>query len=136
LRNEVIEEIQTLPLHYCDSQNHGDLMNRFTNDVYTINDFLNTSITQFITSTLTLKGVFFMMIYISPLLTLFTLVMVGLMLWVASVIVKKSKKYFALQQAAIGNVNGYAEEMITGQKTIKVFGYEHIIAQKFDKLNE
>lgn len=136
LRNDLFEKFQTLPLHFFDSQSHGDLMSRFTNDVDTISDFLNTSITQFITSTLTLIGVFFMMIYISPLLTLFTLVMVGLMLWVASVIVKKSKKYFALQQAAIGNVNGYAEEMITGQKTIKVFGYEHIIAQKFDKLNE
>lgn len=136
LRDDLFAKLQALPLKYFDKESHGDVMSRFTNDVDTISTFLNTSITQFITSSLTLIGVFVMMVYISPLLTLFTLGMVALMLWTASFIIKKSRTYFRSQQKTIGALNGYAEEMISGQKTIKVFGREQATAEEFSALNE
>lgn len=136
LRNDLFAKLQSLPVRYFDGESHGDVMSRFTNDVDTISTFLNTSITQFITSLLTLVGVFFMMLYISPLLTLFTLGMVALMLWTASFIVRQSRTYFREQQKKIGGLNGYVEEMISGQKTVKVFGREKIVGNEFEGLND
>lgn len=135
LRGDLFSRIQSLPLKFFDTHNHGELMSRFTNDMDNISDSLNTSLTQFFTSALTLTGIFCMMLYISPMLTLVTLFIVPLMLWVASKIIKKSKKYFTSQQVAIGRVNGFVEEMITGQKVVKVFCYEENIVEEFDTIN-
>ena len=110
-------------------------MSRFTNDVDNVSDALNTSISQLFTSAITLTGIFVLMIYISPWLTLVTLVIVPLMLWVASRIIKKSKTFFTTQQVALGAVNGFVEEMITGQKVVKVFCYEESAAADFEKIN-
>ena len=135
IRADLFSKLQSLPLQFFDSNSHGELMSRFTNDVDNISDSLNTSISQLFTSTITLTGIFVLMLYISPLLTLVTLVIVPLMLWVAGQIIRKSKKYFTAQQIGLGAVNGYVEEMITGQKVVKVFCYEEYVAADFEKLN-
>ncbi len=135
IRADLFSKLQSLPLKFFDINSHGDLMSRFTNDIDNVSDALNTSVLQLFTSTITLAGIFVLMIYISPLLTLVTLVIVPLMLWVASRIIKKSKNFFTTQQVALGTVNGYVEEMITGQKVVKVFCYEESAAQEFEKIN-
>jgi ATP-binding cassette subfamily B protein len=135
IRVDLFSRIQSLPLKFFDSHNHGELMSRFTNDVDNISDSLNTSVTQFLTSAITLSGIFVMMIYISPMLTLVTLVIVPLMLLVASQIIKRSKTFFTSQQVALGTVNGFVEEMITGQKVVKVFCYEENIEKEFEAIN-
>ena len=135
IRVDLFSKLQSLPLRFYDTHNRGDLMSRFTNDVDNVSDALNTSLLQLFTSAVTLTGIFTLMIYISPLLTVVTLVIVPLMLWVASRIIKKSKVYFTTQQVALGNVNGYVEEMITGQKVVKVFCYEASAAAAFETIN-
>lgn len=135
IRADLFRKLETLPLHFFDTNNHGDLMSRFTNDIDNVSDSLNTSITQFFTSTLTLVGILALMIYISPILTSVTLIIVPLMLFVASKIIHKSKDYFTAQQVELGKANGYVEEMITGQKVVKVFCYEESAAGKFEKIN-
>jgi ATP-binding cassette subfamily B multidrug efflux pump len=136
IRKDLFSKIQTLPLRFFDSHSHGELMSRFTNDVDNISDSLNTSVTQLISSVLTLSGIFIMMLYISPLLTLVTMIVLPLMLWIASRIIKKSRNFFISQLTALGAVNGYVEEMISGQKIVKVFCYEENAAKEFEQLNE
>ncbi|RKR84690.1 ATP-binding cassette subfamily B protein [Mucilaginibacter gracilis] len=135
IRTDLFSKLQTLPLKFFDSTNHGELMSRFTNDMDNVSDALNTSILQLFSSAITLTGIFTLMVYISPLLTLVTIVVVPFMLWVASAIIKKSKGFFANQQIALGAVDGYIEEMITGQKVVKVFCFEAVAEVDFEKLN-
>ena len=135
IREELFSKLQSLPIKFFDTNSHGDLMSRFTNDIDNVSDALNSSVMQLFTSTITVTGIFILMIYISPLLTIVTLVIVPLMLWVAGRIIKKSKIYFSTQQVALGAANGYVEEMITGQKVVKVFGYEEAAAKEFEKIN-
>ena len=135
IRAELFSKLQSLPLKFFDTNSHGELMSRFTNDMDNVSDSLNTSVLQLFTSTLTLVGIFILMVYISPLLTLVTLIIVPLMLWIASVIIKRSKDYFTTQQVALGGLDGFVEEMITGQKVVKVFCYEDHAAEAFEKLN-
>ncbi len=136
IRNDLFSKLQSLPLPYFDTNSHGELMSRFTNDVDLISESLNNSITQIFTSIITLTGTFLLMLYISPLLTLVTLVMVPLMLWLASQVIKRSKNYFIAQQKAVGMTNGYIEEMISGIKVVKVFGHEQKAENDFEKLND
>ena len=135
IRADLFSKLQSLPIKFFDSNSHGDLMSRFTNDIDNVSDSLNTSVLQLFTSTITLVGIFILMIYISPLLTLVTLFVVPLMLWVAGRIIKKSKNFFTTQQVALGTMNGYVEEMITGQKVVKVFCYEESATMQFETLN-
>jgi ATP-binding cassette subfamily B multidrug efflux pump len=135
LRNDLFKKLQSLPLNFFDTNSHGELMSRFTNDVDLISESLNNSLTQIFTSIITLTGTFLLMLYISPLLTLVTLVMVPLMLFLASQVIKRSKNYFMAQQKAVGVTNGYIEEIITGIKVVKVFGYEEKAESNFEKLN-
>ena len=135
IRSDLFSKLQTLPLKFFDSNNHGELMSRFTNDVDNVSDSLNTSILQLFASSITLTGIFTLMVYISPMLTVVTLFIVPLMLWVASRIIKKSKSFFTSQQVSLGIVNGYAEEMITGQKVVKLFCYEENTSADFEKIN-
>lgn len=135
IRADLFRHLQSLPIRFFDTRSHGELMSRLTNDVDTVSDALNTSISQLFTSAITLTGIFTLMLYISPLLSVVTLVVVPFMLWVAGRIIKKSKLFFIAQQAALGNVNGYAEEMISGQKVIKVFGHEETASREFEVLN-
>lgn len=135
IRAELFDKLQQLPIRFYDTHQHGDLMSRFTNDMDTVSDALNNSITQIIVSCFTLVGTLSLMLYISPLLSVVALIIVPAMLWIAKSIIGKSKKYFIANQAALGAANGYIEEMISGQKVIKVFGHEKNVLQEFDERN-
>lgn len=136
IRTDLFNHIQTLPIAYFDTHTHGEIMSRFTNDTDTLREMLSNSIPQFISSALTLIGVLTMMLVLSPLLTTLVFLIVLLMLVAIKIIGSKSAFHFKKQQAAIGEVNGYIEEMIEGQKVIKVFNHEDIAEEEFEKLNE
>lgn len=136
LRMDLFKKMERLPVKYFDTHQHGDLMSRYTNDVDKISDVLTDSLSDMITSALMVIGIFILMIYISPILTLVTFITVPLMFLSAKGIVKQSKKYFREQQEILGKTNGYAEEMISGQKVIKVFGHEQKVINDFDTFNQ
>lgn len=136
LRMDLFKKMEILPIKYFDTHQHGDLMSRYTNDIDKISDVLTDSLSDLLSSALTLIGIFILMIYISPILTLVTMITVPLMFLSAKLIVTQSKKYFKAQQEDLGAVNGYIEEMISGQKVIKVFGHEKKVEADFDTLNQ
>ncbi|SHF62123.1 ABC transporter ATP-binding protein [Dysgonomonas macrotermitis] len=136
IRMDLFRKMEILPVKYFDEHQHGDLMSRYTNDVDKISDVLTDSLSDLLSSALTLIGIFALMIYISPILTLVTFITIPLMFLSASIIVKQSRKYFKAQQATLGEVNGYIEEMISGQKVVKVFGHEEKVMQDFEILNQ
>lgn len=136
LRMDLFKKMEILPIKYFDTHQHGDLMSRYTNDIDKISDVLTDSLSDLLSSALTLVGIFILMIYISPILTLVAMITVPLMFLSAKLIVTQSKKYFKAQQEDLGAVNGYIEEMISGQKVIKVFGHEKKVEADFDTLNQ
>jgi ATP-binding cassette, subfamily B, multidrug efflux pump len=136
IRADLFSRLQTLPLRFYDTHGHGDLMSRFTNDMDNVSDSLNNSVTQIFSSGITLTGILGLMLYISPLLTLVTLVIVPLMLWVAALIIKKSKTFVMQQQVALGLTDGYIEELISGQKVVQVFSHERQAMLTFNQLND
>lgn len=136
IRVDLFRKMERLPVKYFDVNQHGDLMSRYTNDVDKISEVLTDSLSDLLSSALTLIGIFCLMIYISPILTLVTLVTIPLMFFSARIIVKQSRKYFKQQQDTLGEVNGYIEEMISGQKVIKVFGHENRVVNDFEELNQ
>lgn len=135
IRADMFSKMQRLPVRFYDTHTHGELMSRFTNDLDTVSEALNDSVTQVFSSFITLTGTFVLMVYISPLLSLVTVAIVSLMLWLASRIINKSKVFFTGQQASLGVANGYIEEMITGQKVVNVFCHEREAIAEFDRLN-
>lgn len=136
LRVELFKKMETLPIKYFDTHQHGDLMSRYTNDIDKISDVLTDSLADLFTSIVTLAGILLIMIYISPMLTLIVLIMVPIMFLGASRIVKQSRKSFAAQQQSLGEVNGYIEEMISGAKVVKVFGHAKKVEKDFNELND
>ncbi len=136
IRSDLFDRMQSLPLKYFDTHTHGELMSRYTNDIETVSEALNNSFGSLISCTLNFVGTIAMMIVLSPTLTLITFIMLVVMLGVVKVIGGRSRRYFASQQAAIGAVNGYIEEMIEGQKVIKVFNHEEAAVAGFAGLNE
>ena len=136
IRGDLFSKMQALPLKYFDSHTHGELMSRYTNDIETVSEALNNSFGSLISCTLTFAGTIGMMVYLSPILSLITFVVLVVMLLVVKGIGSRSRRYFARQQAAIGEVNGYIEEMIEGQKVIKVFNHETITKEGFQTRNE
>jgi ABC-type multidrug transport system, ATPase and permease components len=136
LRMELFEKMERLPIKFFDTNQHGDLMSRYTNDIDRISDTLTDSLADILSSALMLIGIFCLMLYISPILTAVTLITVPLMFLSAKTIVKRSRKYFKAQQEILGKTNGYIEEMISGQKVIKVFGHEEKVESEFDVLNQ
>ncbi len=136
IRKDLFDKMQSLPLKYFDTHTHGELMSRYTNDIETVSEALNNSFGSLISCTLNFLGTIAMMIVLSPLLTGITFIMLAVMLSVVKVIGGRSRRYFARQQAAIGAVNGYIEEMIEGQKVIKVFNHEEAAVAGFAGLNE
>ena len=136
IRRDLFDKMQSLPLKYFDTHTHGELMSRYTNDIETVSEALNNSFGSLISCSLNFLGTIAMMIVLSPLLTGITFVMLVVMLGVVKVIGGRSRRYFARQQAAIGAVNGYIEEMIEGQKVIKVFNHEEAAVAGFAGLNE
>ena len=135
IRTELFNKMQALPIGFFDTHTHGELMSRFTSDTDTLRDLLSSSLTQFISSFITVTGVFTMMIILSPMLTMLVMVMVAVMIFAVGTIGGKSGMYFRQQQQAIGAMNGYIEEMMEGQKVVKVFCYEDRAKDQFDQLN-
>ena len=135
IRNDLFKKLQKLPVRYFDSHPTGELMSRFTNDVDAIDMMINSTVTSLISGIITLVGTLCMMIYTSPLLTLITAAFIPLYLFGGGLIGKKSAKYHAAQQAALGAVNGYIEETVTGSKVVKVFNHEEVCVEEFEALN-
>lgn len=135
LRLEVNQKLAKLPLKYYDEHAHGDTLSRVTNDIDMIGSTLQQSITQFITSFVTIIGIIIMMLTISPMLTLISVVVVLLSVFVLGPIMKRSQKYFANQQRSLGQLNGHIEEMYNGHHIIKAFGHEEKAKMEFNEVN-
>ncbi len=136
LRDEMFSHMQTLPVRYFDTNQTGDIMSRYTNDTDTLRQVLSRGLPQFVSSGVTILMAFIAMVAASPLLTLVSVITLALMFRVVGAIGAKSSHFFQKQQKDIGAVNGYIEEMIGGQKVVKVFCYEEESQQGFDKLNQ
>ena len=135
LRRDLFDHLQDLSVRYYDTHTHGEMMSRFSNDVDTLNDALANSLTSLFSSVITLTGILALMISKSIPLTILTLLMTPVMFFVAGRLMRASSKYFVAQQANLGRVNGYVEEIITGQKVVKVFCHEPDALAEFDRLN-
>lgn len=136
IRDSMFEHMQTLPIRYFDTHAHGDIMSHYTNDTDTLRQMMAQSIPQMFSSLITIVSVFFAMLFTSWQLTIFVLVFVFIMLIVTKVIAGKSGYFFIRQQSALGGLNGFIEEMINGQKVIKVFCHEEKAKEEFDQKNE
>ncbi len=136
LRNDMFEKMESLPIKYFDTHAHGDIMSMYTNDVDTLRQMVSQSIPQLINSAITVVTVLSYMFILSVPLTLVTLVMVTIMMVSAKKVGGLSSRFFLSQQIDIGAVNGYVEEMMNGQKVVKVFCHEDEAAEKFNELND
>ncbi len=135
LRDTLFTHMESLPIKYFDSHAHGDIMSIYTNDVDTLRQMISQSMPQIFSSAITIVSVFISMIMLSIPLTVVTLLMVGLVLFTTGKLAGQSGKYFTAQQKDLGTLNGYIEEMMEGQKVVKVFCHEEESIQKFDELN-
>ncbi len=135
LRKEISEKINRMPMKYFESRTYGEVLSRITNDVDTLGQGLNQSITTIITSVTTMVGVLIMMLSISPLLTLIALVILPISMGLISLVVKKSQKYFKCQQEYLGHINGQVEEVYGGHMVIKAFNREKDTLEEFEKNN-
>lgn len=135
LRTDLFNSLQKLPIRYFDSNNNGDLMSRFTNDVDVINQMLSTTAVSLVSGIFTLTSTVCIMIYTNWFLALITLTLTPIFSMLTKTISKKSMKFYKGQQASIGNLNSYIEEHISGQKIIKVFSHEDKSVENFKKLN-
>ncbi len=136
VRCEMFTNLQKLPLRYFDTRTHGEIMSLFSNDTDTLREMLSQGIPQLITSLITVVGVIAMMLLLSPVLTLIVLIMFVLMLVLIKRIGSKSSRYFKLRQEALAKTNGYIEEMIEGQREVKVFCREDAVRDEFSVLSE
>ena len=136
IRNDLFCKLQKLPVRYFDSHPTGELMSRFTNDVDAIDMMINSSVTNLVSGTITLVGTLALMVYTNWILTLITLAFIPLYLFGGGLIGKKSAKYHVAQQTALGAVNGYIEETVTGSKVVKVFNHEDVCVEEFEALND
>ena len=135
MRKDLFDHIQTLPIRFFDTNKHGDLMSRFTNDFENIQQAFNNSMLMIVSSLLQLVLTFIMMIILSPILTVMLIVMVLIMFAIVRVVAGRSGKFFAEQQKVLGQVNGFVEEHIEGQKVVKVFNHETLVLKEFETLN-
>ncbi len=136
LRNDLFEHMEKLPIKYFDTHAHGDIMSIYTNDIDTLRQMISQSIPQIINSGFTIISVFISMLILNIPLTIVTLVMVAVMIWGTKKAAGQSGKYFLEQQKNLGKVNGYIEEMMNGQKVVKVFCHEEESKKEFKELNE
>lgn len=135
MRSELFEKMQALPVSFFDKNTRGEVMSRFTNDVDAVGELLNHTVIQLISGIITLTGTLAIMLYTNVLLTIITLVMIPVFTKVGGLIAGKSRGYFRSQQEALGEVNGYIEETVTGQKVVKVFCHEDTSVNDFEKIN-
>ena len=136
IRDDMFSHMQTLPIRYFDTHTHGDVMSHYTNDTDTLRQMLTQSIPQTFSSLITIVAVFFAMLSLSIWLTIFVIVLAFIMLKVIGKVAGQSGRYFVKQQESLGDVNGYIEEMINGQKVVKVFCHEEKAKEEFDRKNE
>ena len=136
LRKDLFDSVEDLPINFFDSRPNGEIMSRFTNDVESLRAFLSQGLTQLISSSITIIGSFCVMLYYSWKLTILVVLMVAFMIFLVKVLGKKSSYYFKKQQKELGEVNGYIEETIEGQKVVKVFNHEEEITEHFTQINE
>ena len=136
LRDEMFTHMQTLPIKYFDTHAHGDIMSVYTNDIDTLRQMISQSLPQLVNTVVTLVGVLASMLYLSVPLTVLALAMVGVMLLATKYLTGNSGKYFIKQQQELGKVNGYIEEMMNGQKVVKVFNHEKKSIEEFNELND
>lgn len=136
LRKQVNDKLSRLPLKYYDARTHGEILSWVTNDMDNISSTLQQSMTQLISSVLTIIGVIVMMLSISPLMTLIAVLTIPLSIVAITSIAKRSQRQFVRQQKELGMLNGHVEEMYTGHKVVKVFGREQKSLQQFDEINE
>ena len=136
IREEMSEKLSRLPISFFDKNSQGDILSRVVNDVDNIGNTLQQSLSQLVTSIVSIIGVLTMMLIISPLLSIAAFITIPLSIWGTQFIVTRSQKYYKQQQKSLGDLNGHIEEMYTGHKIIKVFQYEKKSLEKFDSLNE
>lgn len=136
IRDTMFEHMEQLPIRYFDSHNHGDIMSIYTNDADTLRQMISQSVPQVIVSAMTIISVFISMLVMSIPLTIISVIMVFVMLGASKHVTNKSGKYFFAQQSNLGKVNGFIEEMMEGQKVVKVFTHEQAAKNDFDKVNE
>lgn len=136
VRDDMFRKMQTLPLRYFDSNTAGNIMSRYTGDIDTLRQMISQSIPQTISAAVTLVVLFVTMLMKSWILTLVSMITIVGVFFTTKILAGKAGKYFIGQQKSLGTVNGYIEEMITGQKVVKVFNHEEVCKQEFDKLNE
>jgi len=136
IRDDMFKHMETLPISYFDTNSHGDIMSHYTNDTDTLRQMISQSIPNCISSIITIIAIFFAMLYLNITLTCIVLTGVAFIRLVSKKLVTSSSDYFVKQQESLGNLNGYIEEMMEGQKVIKVFTHEETIKKEFDKLNE
>ena len=136
LRRRIAAKIDALPVGYFEKTSTGDVLSRITNDVDTLGMNLNTSVTQLITGVATVLGVLAMMLSISPIMTLVAIVIIPVSLLVVGAVVKRSQKYFRMQQSRLGVINGQIEETFSGHAVVRAFGKERQVVEEFQKTNE
>lgn len=136
IRDDMFIHMQTLPISYFDTNSHGDIMSHYTNDTDTLRQMISQSIPQCISSIVSIVAIFIAMLYLNVTLTIVILISVLVIRFVSSKLVKSSSKYFTAQQESLGNLNGYIEEMMEGQKVIKVFTHEEEAKKIFDEVND
>ena len=135
MRQELFDHIQNLSISYFDNHAHGDIMSRFTNDIDTIGEMLNTTLIQMISGFITILGTIILMLYTNVILGLLTMIMTPILTYISHLIIKKGQSAYVKQQKDLGILNGFSQEMITGQKVIKVFNHEEIAIDEFEYLN-
>ena len=136
IRNAMFSHMQTLPIRYFDTHTHGDIMSHYTNDTDTLRQMISQTVPQTISSFVTVVAVFISMVATSWHLTIFVVLFIAFMFFVTGKVAGQSGKYFVKQQRALGDVNGYIEEMMNGQKVVKVFCHEPQVKDAFDKKND
>ena len=136
IRDEMFRKMQRLPLRYFDSNTAGNIMSRYTSDIDTLRQMISQSIPQTVSSLVTLVVVFIAMVMESWMLTIVAMITIVGVIFVTKYLAGKSSRYFIGQQASLGKLNGYVEEMITGQKVVKIFNHEAVCKEEFDKLND
>ena len=136
IRDEMFDKMEKLPIRYFDTHSHGDIMSHYTNDTDTLRQMISQSLPMLISSVMTLIAIFIAMLYLNPIMALLVVFFTFLIVLTTKFVAGKSSKHFINQQKSLGEVDGFIEEMLNGQKVIKVFTHEEKAKEEFDKLND
>ena len=136
MRKELFDKLQTLPIRYFDDHAAGDIMSRFTNDVDAVGELLNTTLIQVVSGAITIVGTIFLMLYTNLILGALTILITPVLVFASRFIVKKGRNAYRSQQKNLGTLNGFVQEMLTGQRVVKAYSHEEIVVDEFSYLNE